>query len=210
MSILWKFIDTNETKDDQREIYKKYCISCVNYEYKYRGEKCSRFANSRTKYLVEVEAIKSVIGDNSKVGFIAAEAEKTTLMCDSLNNQEFYINKENVFDRYYQENQNRLRLQRIRCNGLVVGLNLPTIQYHFHYCCLTITYQVNLSKTEVDNLMNQFIYRDITREWENKKIHINKTFKNQNLVMGGDVNKYEVDGHNIVLDYTKDEKVMKN
>ena len=55
--------------------------------------------------LAKVEGIKSVTEDNTKVRFIAVEDDKTTLMCDSLNNQEFYINKENIFDRYYGENQ---------------------------------------------------------------------------------------------------------
>lgn len=92
--------------------------------------------------LSKVEGIKLVTEDNSKVRFIAVEDDKTTLMCDSLNNQEFYINKENVFDRYYGENQKELIIQRIRCNGLVLGLNLPPIQHHFHYCRSTIIYQV--------------------------------------------------------------------
>lgn len=54
--------------------------------------------------LAKVEGIKKVTEDNSKVRFIAVEDDKTTLMCDSLNNQEFYINKENVFDRYWRRN----------------------------------------------------------------------------------------------------------
>ena len=90
--------------------------------------------------LAKVEGIKEVAEDNSKVRFIAVEDDKTTLMCDSLNNQEFYINKENVFDRYYGETQKELTIQRIRCNGLVPGLNLPPIQHHFHYCRSTIMY----------------------------------------------------------------------
>ena len=90
--------------------------------------------------LAKVEGIKSTTEDNSKVRFIAVEDDKTTLMCDSLNNQEFYINKENIFDRYYGETQKELKLQKIRCNGLVLGLNLPPIQHHFHYCRSTIMY----------------------------------------------------------------------
>lgn len=92
--------------------------------------------------LAKVEGIKEVAENNSKVRFIAVEDDKTTLMCDSLNNQEFYINKENVFDRYYGENQKELKLQRIKCNGLVLGLNLPPIQHHFHYCRSSITYLI--------------------------------------------------------------------
>lgn len=81
--------------------------------------------------LAKAEGIKEITEDNSKVRFIAVEDDKTTLMCDSLNNQEFYINQENVFDRYYGENQKELKLQRIRCNGLVLGLNLPPVRTSF-------------------------------------------------------------------------------
>lgn len=34
------------TKEEYRE---KYCISCVNYEYKRRGEKCSKFVYEEGK-----------------------------------------------------------------------------------------------------------------------------------------------------------------
>ncbi len=90
--------------------------------------------------LAIVEGIKLIAGNDAKVKFIAVEDDKTTLMCDSLNNQEFYINKENVFDRYYGETQKDLRIERIKCQGLVLGLNLPPIQHHFHYCRSTIMY----------------------------------------------------------------------
>lgn len=39
--------------------------------------------------LAKVEGIKSVAGDNAKVRFIAVEDESTTLMCQSLDNQDF-------------------------------------------------------------------------------------------------------------------------
>ena len=100
--------------------------------------------------LAKVEGIKGVTEDNSKVRFIAVEDDKTTLMCDSLNNKEFYINKENIFDRYYGETQKELIVQRIRCNGLVLGLNLPPIQHHFHYCRSSITYLTQNKRIELE------------------------------------------------------------
>lgn len=100
--------------------------------------------------LAKVEGIKGVTEDNSKVRFIAVEDDKTTLMCDSLNNKEFYINKENIFDRYYGETQKELMVQRIRCNGLVLGLNLPPIQHHFHYCRSSITYLTQNKRIELE------------------------------------------------------------
>ncbi len=96
--------------------------------------------------LAKVEGIKEITEDNSKVRFIAVEDEATTKMCQSLDEQEFYINKENVFERYYGETQKELKIQRIRCNGLVLGLNLPPIQHHFHYCRSTIMYLPPIEK----------------------------------------------------------------
>ena len=98
--------------------------------------------------LAKVEGIKEITEDNSKVRFIAVEDEATTKMCQSLDEQEFYINKENVFERYYGETQKELKIQRIRCNGLVLGLNLPPIQHHFHYCRSTIMYLPPVEKQE--------------------------------------------------------------
>lgn len=98
--------------------------------------------------LAKIEGIKEVAEDNSKVRFIAVEDDKTTLMCDSLNNQEFYIDKENAFDRYYGETQKELTIQKIRCDGLVLGLNLPPIQHHFHYCRSTVMYLPPVEKQE--------------------------------------------------------------
>lgn len=98
--------------------------------------------------LAKVEGIKSVAEDNAKVRFVAVEDDRTTLMCQSLDRQEFYINKENVFDRYYGETQKELIMQRIRCRGLVLGLNLPPIQHHFHYCRSTIMYLPPVAKQE--------------------------------------------------------------
>lgn len=132
--------------------------------------------------LAKVEGIKEVTEDNSKVRFIAVEDDKTTLMCDSLNNQEFYINKENVFDRYYGETQKELILQRVKCNGLVLGLNLPPIQHHFHYCRSTIVYNSNNNHIELEqekqfNIFDSKIERNIKDKYKIKKLnarHIDK------------------------------------
>lgn len=128
--------------------------------------------------LAKVEGIKSVTEDNSKVRFIAVEDDKTTLMCDSLNNQEFYINKENVFDRYYGETQKELKLQRVRCNGLVLGLNLPPIQHHFHYCRSTIMYLPPVEKQEKTEYNNvDYIRKNNYTNSKNLDNNIKKAIK---------------------------------
>lgn len=160
--------------------------------------------------LAKIEGIKEVTEDNSKVRFIAVEDDKTTQMCDSLNNQEFYINKENVFDRYYGENQKELRLQRIRCNGLVVGLNLPPIQHHFHYCRSTIMYLAPVEKQQKAeyNLDIPKISRRIRDLLKDKKIkpRVRKLFKKylikENAMLNYDLDapmKYNIDDDKIYI-----------
>ena len=97
--------------------------------------------------LAKVEGIKEV-DNNAQIRFIAVMDGKETDMCHSLDNQIFYINKENIFNRYYGETQNELRIERIKCFGLVVGLNLPPINHHFHWCRSTITYQIPIENKE--------------------------------------------------------------
>ncbi len=97
--------------------------------------------------LAKVEGIKS-LDSNARVKFMAVLDGKETDMCHSLDGQIFYIDKENEFDRYYGETQKELRIQRIKCKGLVLGLNLPPISHHFHFCRSTITYQVPVENEE--------------------------------------------------------------
>lgn len=154
--------------------------------------------------LAKVEGIKEVAEDNSKVRFIAVEDDKTTLMCDSLNNQEFYINKENVFDRYYGETQKELTIQRIRCNGLVLGLNLPPIQHYFHYCRSSVTYLTHKTREEIDKIMH-FEYKDITSEvLKRNKRHYG--IIEQQYFVDNKGNKYIVDGKNVIMKHTAKER----
>lgn len=160
--------------------------------------------------LAKAEGIREVTEDNSKVRFIAVEDDKTTLMCDSLNNQEFYINKENVFDRYYGETQKELTIQKIRCNGLVLGLNLPPIQHHFHYCRSTIMYLTPVEKQEKTeyNLDIPKISKDIKQVLNNTKLNsnvkrlFNKYLTSNNAKIDNNLNvpmRYSIDDDRIYI-----------
>lgn len=46
------------------------------------------------------------------------------------------------------ETQKELTMQRIRCQGLVLGLNLPTIMHHYHHCRSYIVYLPPVTKQE--------------------------------------------------------------
>ncbi len=158
--------------------------------------------------LAKVEGIKSIAEDNSKVRFIATIDGKETDMCHSLDGQTFYINKENEFDRYYGETQKDLRIERIKCFGLVVGLNLPPISHHFHYCRSTITYQIDMPREELNKMLNME-YRDITNRILNRD---KKEYKveEQNYYKDDNGSKYEVDGKYVIMKPTKNEKQVAN
>ena len=144
-------IQQNKESDINDSIYQNIITKQQNAKLNINGDKISGAIDNELiglNNLAKVEGIKSVVEDNSKVRFIAAVDGKETDMCHSLDGQTFYINKENEFDRYYGETQKDLRIQRIKCFGLVVGLNLPPISHHFHYCRSTITYQVPVEKQE--------------------------------------------------------------
>lgn len=102
----------------------------------------------------KLEGIKEK-DSNAMVEFVSVEDENTTEMCQSLNRKRFYINKENEFIRYYGETKAELRIQKVKCKGLVLGLNLPPISHHFHWCRSYIVYLPVESQEEIDyNILN--------------------------------------------------------
>ena len=70
-----------------------------------------------------------------KVQFIAVIDNKTTKMCKSLDKQIFDINDINAFSRYSALSQGDVIYHT---RGLELGVNLPPINDHFHYCRSTI------------------------------------------------------------------------
>lgn len=55
------------------------------------------------------------------------------------------------------ETQKELTMQRIRCQGLVLGLNLPTIMHHYHHCRSYIVYLPPVAKQEKTEYNNELI-----------------------------------------------------
>ena len=103
------------------------------------------------------------IDENAQVRFLAVTDDKSTDVCQSLKDQLFYINKENIFYRMYGETLKELRNVRIRANGLVLGINLPPIQHYWHWCRSSITYGDKDSYYYSNKHLkrNTFPYRDI-------------------------------------------------
>lgn len=72
-----------------------------------------------------------------KCKFIAVEDKVTTKMCKSLDGQIFNVHDWNVFKRYSAIDDT---IKKYKVYGMVVGVNLPPIDNHYHYCRSTITY----------------------------------------------------------------------
>lgn len=72
-----------------------------------------------------------------KVKFIGVHDSNQTEMCRTLENQEFYINKINIYKRYSDVAKGVVQYKTF---GLKIGENLPPINNYFHYCRSSIDY----------------------------------------------------------------------
>lgn len=98
--------------------------------------KCSGSVESMTGFIVNQLAL--LLAEDlgvEKVKFVGIEDNRQTNMCNSLNGQTFYINKNNKFKRYSESQKG---LVEYNVKGLVLGVNLPPITDNFHYCRSTI------------------------------------------------------------------------
>lgn len=87
----------------------------------------------------KVEGIKR-LDKNASVQFISDQCEHVTPMCSNMDKMIFKVNEWNEFDRWYGETSKDLRIERIKIKGLVLGVNLPPITHHFHWCHSYIIY----------------------------------------------------------------------
>lgn len=83
---------------------------------------------------------------NQKVKFVAEMDDRTTKMCMSMNDFIFNTKDRNVFYRYSDAAKTKIRYD---INGLLLGINLPPIDDHFHYCRSILTYQIDLTDAEI-------------------------------------------------------------
>lgn len=77
---------------------------------------------------------------NQKVRFIAEMDDRTTKMCMSMNDYIFNTKDRNVFYRYSDAEKTKVKYD---IYGLQLGVNLPPIMDHFHYCRSILSYQVD-------------------------------------------------------------------
>ena len=87
-------------------------------------------------FLVNQVALNGMIKQGcTRVQFVAVVDNKTTAMCETLNGQIFNINDWNTFSRYSASDGKNIVY---KVKGLQLGVNLPPIDNHFHYCRSTI------------------------------------------------------------------------
>ena len=87
-------------------------------------------------FLVNQVALNGMIKQGcTKVQFVAVVDDKTTVMCETLNGQIFNIDDWNTFSRYSASDGKNIVY---KVKGLQLGVNLPPIDNHFHYCRSTI------------------------------------------------------------------------
>lgn len=85
-------------------------------------------------------------GKDQLVLFVAEMDERTTDMCRSLDHQIFHTKAWNTFTRYSDYYKGK---HTFTWFGLERGLNMPPITDHFHWCRSTLTYQIDMSDSDI-------------------------------------------------------------
>lgn len=84
-------------------------------------EKVSGVADMQLINLNNLAKIKGIEREdkNARVEFVSDLCDNVTDMCEHMHGMKFYINKDNVFDRYWGETAKEVKLMRVRAKGLV-------------------------------------------------------------------------------------------
>jgi hypothetical protein len=78
-----------------------------------------------------------------KVMFISDMCGNVTKMCKNMHKMVFNLKGQNIFDRWYGDSANDLKEVIVDIDGLVLGINMPPITGHFHWCHSTLTYLID-------------------------------------------------------------------
>lgn len=150
-------IDDNSLKHIVKKQQNQYL--CIN------GDKYSGALDSQVVEIANQSFIKAGqdVGDkNLQARFIAEMDKRTTEMCKSMDNILFYVNDWNTFQRYSDEDG---RIVNYKVFGLVLGVNLPPITNHFHYCRSTITYLTDMPRKELNKKLQTWTERAKLKDW---------------------------------------------
>ena len=114
-----------------------------------------------------IKASEEVDNDDLQVRFIAEMDKRTTIMCETLNNQLFYVNKMNTYSRYSDVDKKNVVYHT---QGLIRGENFPPIDNHFHWCRSTVIYQLdNITAEEVRKDIKMYNSSDIEQHTRYKR-----------------------------------------
>lgn len=106
-----------------------------------------------------------LLDHSAKVKFVAVQDNKTTKMCDSLDGQIFNVHGWNEFYRYSDTNKTNIK---VKCFGLVYGLNLPPVDDNFHWCRSTIRYLPPVEKQkELEYNIPNYLQTKIEKFYKN-------------------------------------------
>ena len=87
------------------------------------------------------------------VKFISDHCEHVTEMCEYMDGMIFNTQKRNIFKRPIGRTQKDLTIQELDVFGLVLGINMPPIDEHFHWCHSTLTYQTDKTADELREMI---------------------------------------------------------
>lgn len=150
---------------------------CIN------GDKTSGALDSQIVEIANKSFLKAGedAGDKKlQARFISERDERTTKMCEGMDNMLFYVNDWNTFQRYSNDDG---RIVNYKVFGLVLGVNLPPIVNHFHYCRSTITYLINMSRKELNKSLITWQEENALYKYLGGKSYIlNEKMRNKELL----------------------------
>ena len=127
------------------------------------GDKLSGGIVNITNNLSNSAFLKAGKDNNVKqCRFIAELDKRTTDMCKSMDNMLFNVDDWNKFYRY-SEADGRDVLYTVK--GLEVGINLPPITNHFHWCRSTITYLIDMPRSGINKKIQTFDEKLAINKW---------------------------------------------
>ena len=164
--------------------------------------------------MAKVEGIK-LLDKDAECLFISDLCEHVTQMCSNMNGYKFKVSGWNSFDRWYGETAKDLRLERVKVKGLVLGINLPPITHHFHYCHSTIMYLPVESREETEyNLDIPRISKNVKQILGNTKLNskvkklFNRYLTENNVIIDNNDKKamyYDINRDKIVINPEHDD-----
>jgi hypothetical protein len=137
-------ISQNNNIDLENDIYKKIFDKQQRTHLNIDGDKYSGGIDAQSVFLAN-QTILEVGKDYGmeKVMFISDLCGNVTKMCKNMHKMVFNLKGQNIFDRWYGDNASDLKEVIVDIDGLVLGINLPPITGHFHWCHSTLTYQID-------------------------------------------------------------------